>query len=85
MPVLSRFFGVVVFMYWRDHAPPHFHAKYADHEVIIEIASGNVDGDMSRRALGFIQEWRKLHMDELLADWKLAEQNKALSKIAPLE
>ena len=85
MPVLSRFFGVIIFMYWRDHAPPHFHAKYADQEVIIEIESGKVDGDMSKKALGFIQEWRQLHIDELLADWKLAEQKKALSKIAPLE
>ena len=46
MPVISRFFGVVIYMYWRDHVPPHFHAKYQDQEVTVTIETGDVTGQM---------------------------------------
>jgi hypothetical protein len=72
-------------MYYRDHAPPHFHARYGDQEVIIEIETGKITGSMSSRALSMIQEWRKMHINELLDDWKLVEQNMPLKKINPLE
>jgi len=85
MPIISRFFGIVIYMYWKDHAPPHFHAKYGDDEIVVEIGTGNVSGYMSNRAIKLIQEWRQLHKDELLKDWKLAEQKKALFAIDPLE
>lgn len=85
MPIISKFFGIVIYMYWKDHAPPHFHAKYGDDEIVVEIRSGNISGNMSNRATKLIQEWRKLHKKELLEDWKLAEQKKALFAINPLE
>jgi hypothetical protein len=85
MPIISRFFGVVVFMNWRDHAPPHFHARYGDDEVLVEIETGQVTGSMSRRALAMVQEWRETHTAELLEDWNLAEQRRDLRRIAPLE
>jgi hypothetical protein len=85
MPIISRFFGIVIYMYWKDHAPPHFHAKYGDDEIVVEVGTGNVSGYMSNRAIKLIQEWRQLHKDELLKDWKLAEQKKALFAIDPLE
>jgi phosphatidylserine/phosphatidylglycerophosphate/cardiolipin synthase-like enzyme len=85
MPIISRFFGIVIFMFWREHKPPHFHAKYGDDEVIVEIKNGKVSGTMSRRALELVQEWRKLHKEELMRDWELAEQKKALFPIKPLE
>jgi len=85
MPIISRFFGIVIYMYWKDHAPPHLHAKYGDDEIVVEIRTGNVSGNMSNRAIKLIQEWRELHKDELLKDWKLAEQKKALFAINPLE
>lgn len=72
-------------MYWRDHQPPHFHARYGDDEIIVEIETGKVTGSVSQRALNMIQEWRARHKDELLTDWKLAEQNKPLERISPLE
>jgi hypothetical protein len=73
-------------MFWRDHNPPHFHAKYADDEIVIEIESGKISGGMMpKRALSLVQEWRELHKEELLRDWRLAEQKKALSPIKPLE
>ena len=85
MPIISRFFGIVIYMYWREHRPPHFHAKYGDCEVAVEIESGKVSGTMSKRALGLIQEWRELHKDELMQEWDLCEQRKALFPIRPLE
>ena len=85
MPIISRFFGIVIFMFWREHNPPHFHAKYADDEIIVEIENGKVIGSMSRRALLLVQEWREAHKEELMRDWKLSEQKKALFPIKPLE
>ena len=85
MPIISRFFGIAIFMLWREHRPPHFHAKYGDDEIIIEIESGNVNGTMTKRALALIEEWRKLHKEELLKNWELVEQKKALFPIKPLE
>lgn len=85
MPVISRFFGVVIAMYWRDHAPPHFHAKYGDDEVTVNIQTGEVTGTMSKRALAMVDEWRLLHLDELLEDWELAAARRSLRRIDPLE
>ncbi len=85
MPIISRFFGIVIYMFWHDHQPPHFHAKYGDEEIIVEIETGKVTGLITQRALNMIQEWREQHKEELLADWKLAEQNKPLVRISPLE
>ncbi len=85
MPIISRFYGIVVYMLWGDHAPPHFHAKYQDDEVSIEILTGKVTGSMSKRALRMLEEWRQLHKNELINDWELAESRKKLLNIAPLE
>jgi hypothetical protein len=72
-------------MYWREHEPPHFHAKYGDGEVIMEISTGKTTGNMSPRALSLVNDWRKLHINELLADWELAKQQQELKRIDPLE
>jgi len=72
-------------MYYRDHAPPHFHALYGEYEVTIDIASGLVNGDFPKRALVHVQEWRTLHKDELAETWTLARASKPLPKIEPLE
>ena len=85
MPIISRFFGIVIYIYWRDHAPPHFHAKYQGQEVAIEIETGRTAGHINARALSLVQEWRQLHMLELVEDWELAEQKRMLKRIQPLE
>ena len=85
MPIICRFFGITIYMYWKDHAPPHFHAKYGDDEIVVEIKGGNISGNMSNRAIKMIQEWRKLYKNELLKEWELAEQKKALFAIKSLE
>ncbi len=85
MPELSRFLGIVIAMYYRDHAPPHFHAVYGEYEVTIEIDTGVVDGRFPRRALAHVQEWAGLHRDELVEAWSLARAGRPLPTIVPLE
>ena len=85
MPIISRFFGIVIYMLWREHRPPHFHAKYGDDEITVEIETGKVNGTMSKRALSLVQEWRELHKDDLFREWEMVEQQKPMFPIKPLE
>ena len=85
MPEISRFLGIVIAMYYRDHTPPHFHAIYGEYEVTVEIASGTVSGSMPKRALAHVQEWRTLHQAELQDTWTLARASGPLPRIEPLE
>ncbi len=85
MPVVSRFFGISIMLYYRDHEPPHFHARYGDQEVTIGIADGRVAGHFSRQALVMVHEWWDLHRDELMATWELARARLPLEPIEPLE
>jgi hypothetical protein len=85
MPELSRFLGIIIAMFYKDHAPPHFHSIYGEYEITVEIESGVINGRFPRRALRLVLEWLELHKDELLENWQLAEENKPLKKIAPLE
>ena len=85
MPEISRFFGIIIAMFFDDHNPPHFHARYGKDGVAIEIASLRVlEGQIPARALGLVMEWALQHQKELLQDWNLAKNNKPLKKIAPL-
>lgn len=85
MPELSRFFGIVISMFFDDHNPPHFHARYGNERVAIDIRTLQVmDGGLSPRALGLVVEWASQHQDELLAAWRLAHNGKPPAKIAPL-
>lgn len=85
MPEISRFFGIVVYIFWKDHNPPHFHAKYAEHEVLISLDGEVLEGYLPRRALSLVMEWLAVHRRELVEDWDLAQQRKPLKPIAPLE
>lgn len=86
MPTISNFYGILVQMFWADHAPPHFHAIYAEYEVLIEIKTLDViKGHMPKRALSLILEWAVERRAELLEDWALCEKNQQLKKISPLE
>ncbi len=84
MPEISRFYGIIIFMNYNDHEPPHFHARYQDQEVTIEIETGIVQGRMSHRALRMLFEWSELHRDELLNNWGRTRERRALDKISPL-
>lgn len=85
MPEISRFLGIVIAMFYREHAPPHFHARYGEHEVTVRIDDGVVDGRFPPRARGLLLEWYALHREELRDNWERARTRRSLQKIEPLE
>jgi hypothetical protein len=86
MPAISRFFGIVIAMYYNDHDPPHFHARYGDQKAIFRIEEVEVlDGRLSPRAERLVKEWAHLHKSELMANWQLARRLEPLQQISPLE
>lgn len=73
-------------MFYNDHNPPHFHAKYGDFRAAIAIETGVViEGRLPPRVLGLVQEWRRYRKDELNEDWNLARDRKPLKLVEPLE
>lgn len=85
MPRLSSFYGVIITMYFTDHPPPHFHARYGDYEAQIEIATGALlNGSLPRRGANMVREWAELHRDELEANWLRAGAEQPLASIEPL-
>ncbi|HXR06890.1 MAG TPA: DUF4160 domain-containing protein [Candidatus Acidoferrum sp.] len=86
MPELSRFYGIIVRMFYGDHPPPHFHAIYQGGQISVNINTLEViEGRMSRRAQALVLEWAELHRGELQEAWDLASRNLEPSKIQPLE
>jgi hypothetical protein len=85
MPVISRFYGIIIAMYFSDHHPPHFHAKYAGYEALFSFEGNIIEGELPKRATKFVQEWIKLHKLELEVNWLKAQNGEPLSYIAPLE
>ena len=85
MPEISRFFGIVVGMFFSEHGRPHFHAIYGEHKISVEIESGRVRGDFPIRSGRLVLEWTRLHGQELLDNWERARQHEPLKPIAPLE
>ena len=85
MPEICRFLGIVIYMLYDDHKPPHFHAEYGDYTIAVEIDTGVFEGRFPPRAMKALMEWYELHQDELEEDWELASQHQPLKKIPPLE
>jgi hypothetical protein len=86
MPRVSEFFGIIIALYFNDHSPPHFHARYAEHEALIGIDTLEIlEGSLPRRALALVLEWAALRRSELRADWHKARQGLPLDPIPPLE
>ncbi len=85
MPEICRFLGIIIYMNWMDHPKPHFHARYGTYEILVEIETGVVRGEFPKRALRAVLDWQELHQAELMEDWHLAQQRRALKPISPLE
>lgn len=86
MPLICRFYGIRIYMYYDEHNPPHFHAVYNKFQAQIEISSGRVmRGKLPGRALKFIREWKSLHQKELLENWNRAQQAEKPQRIQPLD
>lgn len=86
MPAISRFYGIVISMYFGDHAPPHFHVTYAEHRASMTIETLDIsEGHLPRRVRLLVTEWALLHREELRANWQRARDGWPLDPIAPLE
>ena len=85
MPEICRFYGIIVAMFYDDHNPPHFHARYGKEYVAIEINPLRIlEGHIPHRALGLVMEWASRHQKELMVDWRLAKKDRPPKKISPL-
>jgi hypothetical protein len=86
MPEISRFFGIVIAIYWKEHGVPHFHAKYGSHRASFAIEDFRLlEGRLPPRVTGLVLEWAATHQQDLAADWALAMEKRPLKPIAPLE
>jgi hypothetical protein len=86
MPEISRFFGIIITMFYDEHNPPHFHARYGSDKAALEIASLRVlEGKLPSRALGLVIEWASQHQEELMMNWEAARNDRPPKKIPPLQ
>lgn len=86
MPRLAEFYGITIAMYYRDHAPPHFHAIYAEFEAELRIDDGQLlKGQLPRRAMALVREWASGHRRELELAWERARRHEPLGTIEPLD
>ncbi|MDO9153614.1 MAG: DUF4160 domain-containing protein [Paludibacter sp.] len=85
MPEISRFYGLIILMNFKDHNPPHFHVWYGDFKATVTIDDGIVKGEMPHRALKMVFDWLEIHREELLLDWSFAQKGDELFKIEPLK
>lgn len=85
MPEICRFLGIVIAMYYNEHYPPHFHAKYGEYRASFSIEELKIiEGNMPKRVISLILEWAFEHRDELTEDWELAKRKEQLKSIEPL-
>ena len=85
MPQIYTFYGIIITMYLPDHNPPHFHVRYDEYHATIDIESGEIKGNMPRRALRFVYEWLDMHKDELMDNWNRLQKGEPALKIEPLK
>lgn len=85
MPTISAFYGILIRMFFNDHAPPHFHARYGEFEATIDISTLEIiEGELPSRALKLVQEWAIIHLEDLEQNWRLCRDNAPPAKIDPL-
>lgn len=86
MPIISRFLGIIIAMFYNEHNPPHFHVRYNDFKATISIKNFVLlDGKLPPKVLDLVIEWANTHQVELMEDWELARNLSDLKMIAPLE
>ncbi|MEY3629369.1 MAG: hypothetical protein RLY91_1135 [Pseudomonadota bacterium] len=85
MPTISTFYGILIRMFFNDHAPPHFHVEYGEFKATVNIITLEVScGTLPRRAQELVTDWAKLHQAELLDDWNLCMSKCQPKPIDPL-
>jgi hypothetical protein len=86
MPIIPRFYGIVIRMFYNDHIPPHFHAVYGEHEVLVSISPiAILQGQTPGRVRSMVLEWAALHQQELLENWNRCRRAESPAPVNPLE
>ena len=86
MPTISFFYGIAIRMYFRDHAPPHFHAVYGEHEAFVAIETGEiVFGYLPKTAARLVSEWALARRAQLRNNWTRAQQSLPLERLPGLQ
>ena len=85
MPSISSFYGIIIYMYFNEHNPPHFHVIYNEYKAVISINDGAITGSLPRRALNMVYEWLDIHKDELLHNWEIMKDGIQPQKIEGLK
>ena len=85
MPIISRFFGIIIRMFYDEHNPPHFHVEYQNKKAVFDLNGNIIKGDLfSRTATRLVREWVDFHISELEIDWELSKDGKEIKPIPPL-
>ncbi len=86
MPIISKFYGIKIMMYWDEHFPPHFHAEYNEYKILVDIQNGVViKGVFPGKQIKLVLAWCEIHKDELIKNWKNAKNHEEMNKINPLK
>lgn len=85
MPEISRFFGIIIYIYWKDHNPPHIHFSYQDYDCTISVFDRIVDGQAPAKVIAKVNEWMDLHEAEILTQWEKAQKGEKIEPIEPIE
>jgi len=86
MPVISTFYGIAIMMFYAEHGVPHFHVRYAEHQLVMGIDPIQVlAGEAPTRVVSMVTEWAELHRQELLSNWERCRDGQPPTRVAPLE
>ncbi|WP_150466058.1 DUF4160 domain-containing protein [Francisella sp. SYW-2] len=85
MPTISRFFGIIISMYWDEHNPPHFHVRFGEYKCSVSITNISVIvGELPKKQERLVLAWAEIHQEELLQNWELCQKDKQPMQIEPL-
>ncbi|MGM9709085.1 MAG: DUF4160 domain-containing protein [Prevotella sp.] len=84
MPEICRFYGIVIYLYWMDHNPPHIHVMYSGYECTISIMERIIEGKIPAKVIAKVNQWIDIHQDEILKQWAKASRGESIEKIEPL-
>lgn len=85
MPIISKFFGIVIRMFYDEHNPPHLHSEYQGNKAVFDFQGNMIKGNLrSRTAIKLVREWIDINLADLEEDWQLARERKEMKKINPL-
>ena len=85
MPVLTMFYGIIVSMFYKEHNPPHIHVQYAEHNAIFDFEGNMIEGNIPVKQIKLVEAWIVLHVEELVANWQLAQEQQSMFRIDPLK